>query len=173
MKLTGNDIRSQQFPIRVRGYDRPEVDAFLFAAADCLDKLAANNEELALQCADLFEQYNRLKKERDEARKVLASLKELQDEAAARAGETERKAEADAARILADAEREAARLRAEAAESRALRDDLLVDLCGMLRSQAQLLETESRRAGVDLARLLGERSGAVINLSKKAEGDAS
>lgn len=74
MKLTGSDIRSRAFSRRKRGYDRLEVDAFLFAAAEQVDRLVRENEQLGLQCADLFEEYNRLKKEHAEARKTLASL---------------------------------------------------------------------------------------------------
>lgn len=184
MKLTGSDIRSHAFSRRMRGYDRLEVDAFLFAAAEQVDRLVRENEQLGLQCADLFEEYNRLKKEHAEARKTLASLPALRDEASAWAGELVRKAEADADRILdeaesraarlrADAEREAARLRGEASALREARDNLFADFCATLRSQTRTLEEESRRAGVDLERLMGERSGTVINLSQKAEGDAS
>ena len=82
-------------------------------------------------------------------------------------------AESRAARLRADAEREAARLRGEASALREARDNLFADFCATLRSQTRTLEEESRRAGVDLERLMGERSGTVINLSQKAEGDAS
>ena len=44
MKLTGSDIRSRAFPRRMRGYDRLEVDAFLFAAAEQVDRLVRENE---------------------------------------------------------------------------------------------------------------------------------
>ena len=58
----------------MRGYDRPEVDAFLLRVAEQIDELAKKNEQLSLQCQDLFEQCADLRKERDDLRQTVASV---------------------------------------------------------------------------------------------------
>lgn len=185
LKLTGDDIRNREFPMKMRGYHPLEVDAFLLAAGGQVDALVRQNEELTQQCTHLFDQLGDLKKDHDNLQKALISVNELRDEAQARAQEAMRRAEEDAGRILreagaqaeemrADAERESARLQEEVSHLVQLRDKLLVDLCEMFRSHIRILEGESRRLGVDLANLLGEDgSENVVQLNQKAEGDGS
>lgn len=192
MKFTGNDVRSHGFSSKMRGYDRLEVDAFLFKVADWLDQSVRKNEQLSLQCKDLFEQYNGLREEHANLQKILISVNELKDQAAAKSGELVQKAEADAEGIIEEAGAEAERIRAKAeADTEKLReeiarlterrDKILTDLYETFLSQIRTLETEGVRMGVDLARLLeeggegapDEESENVIKLNQKAEGDAS
>ncbi len=192
MKFTGNDVRSHSFSSKIRGYDRLEVDAFLFKVADWLDQSVRKNEQLSLQCKDLFEQYNGLREEHANLQKILISVNELKDQAAAKSGELVQKAEADAEGIIEEAGAEAERIRAKAekdteglreeiARLTERRDKILTDLYETFLSQMRTLETEGVRMGVDLARLLEEGGGDapdeesenVIKLNQKAEGDAS
>ena len=192
MKFTGNDVRSHGFSSKMRGYDRLEVDAFLFKVADWLDQSVRKNEQLSLQCKDLFEQYNGLREEHANLQKILISVNELKDQAAAKSGELVQKAEADAEGIIEEAGAEAERIRAKAeADTEKLReeiarlterrDKILTDLYETFLSQIRKLETEGVRMGIDLARLLEEggegapdgESENVIKLNQKAEGDAS
>ncbi len=192
MKFSGNDVRSHSFSSKMRGYDRLEVDAFLFKVADWLDQSVRKNEQLSLQCKDLFDQYNRLREEHANLQKILISVNELRDQATARsdelvekaetdAEETIRKAEAEAEGIRAKAEKDIEKLREEIEGLTTQRDKILTDLYETFLSQIRTLETEGVRMGVDLARLLEEESEEVaeeesenvIKLNQKAEGDAS
>lgn len=192
MKFSGNDVRSHSFSSKMRGYDRLEVDAFLFKVADWLDQSVRKNEQLSLQCKDLFDQYNRLREEHANLQKILISVNELRDQATARsdelvekaetdAEETIRKAEAEAEGIRAKAEKDTEKLREEIEGLTTQRDKILTDLYETFLSQIRTLETEGVRMGVDLARLLEEESEEVaeeesenvIKLNQKAEGDAS
>lgn len=192
MKFSGNDVRSHSFSSKMRGYDRLEVDAFLFKVADWLDQSVRKNEQLSLQCKDLFDQYNNLREEHANLQKILISVNELRDQATARsdelvekaetdAEETIRKAEAEAERIRAKAEKDIEKLREEIEGLTTQRDKILTDLYETFLSQIRTLETEGVRMGVDLARLLEEESEEVaegesenvIKLNQKAEGDAS
>ncbi len=192
MKFSGNDVRSHSFSSKMRGYDRLEVDAFLFKVADWLDQSVRKNEQLSLQCKDLFDQYNRLREEHANLQKILISVNELRDQATARsdelvekaetdAEETIRKAEAEAEGIRAKAEKDTEKLREEIEGLTTQRDKILTDLYETFLSQIRTLETEGVRMGVDLARLLDEESEEVadeesenvIKLNQKAEGDAS
>ena len=192
MKFSGNDVRSHSFSSKMRGYDRLEVDAFLFKVADWLDQSLRKNEQLSLQCKDLFDQYNGLREEHANLQKILISVNELRDQATAKSGELVEKAETDAEELIKGAEAEAERIRAKAEKDietlreeigqlTAQRDNILTDLYETFFSQIRTLETEGVRMGVDLARLLEEESKDapdaesenVIKLNQKAEGDAS
>ncbi len=192
MKFSGNDVRSHSFSSKMRGYDRLEVDAFLFKVADWLDQSVRKNEQLSLQCKDLFEQYNSLREEHANLQKILISVNELRDQATAKSGELVEKAETDAEVLIQGAEAEAGRIRAKAEKDTEKlreeienlterRDKLLKEMYETFLSQIRTLETEGVRMGVDLVRLLEEESEEapeeesenVIKLNQKAEGDAS
>lgn len=192
MKYSGNDVRSHSFSSKMRGYDRLEVDAFLFKVADWLDQSVRKNEQLSLQCKDLFDQYNGLREEHANLQKILISMNELKDQATAKSGELVEKAETDAEALIeeanaeaegirAKAEKDIEKLRGEIAQLTAQRDKILADLYEAFLSQIQTLETQGVRMGVDLARLMeeasedvpDEESENVIKLNQKAEGDAS
>ena len=192
MKFSGNDVRSHSFSSKMRGYDRLEVDAFLFKVADWLDQSVRKNEQLSLQCKDLFEQYNNLREEHANLQKILISVNELRDQATAMSGElvekaetdaeeTIRKANAEAGRIRAKAEKDIEKLREEIESLTERRDKLLKEMYETFLSQIRTLETEGVRMGVDLVRLLEEESEEVVDeesenvikLNQKAEGDAS
>ena len=192
MKFVGNDIRSQRFQSKLRGYDRLEVDAFLFKVADSLDESVRKNEQLSLQCKDIFEQYNRLREEHANLQKILISVNELKDQATAKsdelvekagtdAGEIVKKANAEAEEIRAKAEKENEKLREEVLDIKDLRDKLLMELYETFLSQIRTLEIEGVRMGVDLPRRLDEEGEDVaeeedenvIQMNQKTEGDAS
>ena len=192
MKFTGNDVRSHSFSKKMRGYDRLEVDAFLFKVADWLDQSVRKNEQLSLQCKDLFEQYNGLREEHANLQKILISINELRDQATTKSGEMVEKAETDAEEIIKKANAEAGKIRKKAEkDTKKLREEiaslterrekLLTDLYETFLSQIRTLEIEGVRMGVDLTRLLEEESEEVadeesenvIKLNQKAEGDAS
>ena len=191
MKYTGHDVRSHRFSSKMRGYDRLEVDAYLFKVADWLDKSVRKNEQLSLQCKDLFDQYNGLREEHANLQKILISVNELRDQAAAKSGEMVEKAETDSEELINEAEAEAKKIRARAeqdteklreeiARLTEQRDKILADLYETFLSQIRTLEVEGVRMGVDLARLHeegeevpDEESENVIKLNQKAEGDAS
>ena len=192
MKFTGNDVRSHSFSKKMRGYDRLEVDAFLFKVADWLDQSVRKNEQLSLQCKDLFEQYNGLREEHANLQKILISINELRDQATAKSGEMVEKAETDSEEIIKKANAEAGKIRKKAEKDteklheevldiKDLREKLLTDLYETFLSQIRTLEIEGVRMGVDLTRLLEEESEEVadeesenvIKLNQQAEGDAS
>ncbi len=191
MKYTGHDVRSHRFSSKMRGYDRLEVDAYLFKVADWLDQSVRKNEQLSLQCKDLFDQYNGLREEHANLQKILISVNELRDQAAAKSGEMVEKAETDAEELINEAEVEAKKIRAKAAQDTEKlreeiarlteqRDKILADMYETFLSQIRTLEVEGVRMGVDLARLHeegeevpDEESENVIKLNQKAEGDAS
>ena len=183
MRLTGEDIRRQEFSVRLRGYNRLDVDAFLHAAADALDELVRRNEELEDRCGELDAQVHALKEREETLQKALVAVNDLREEANSRARELHQKAEREAERLAEDAEEAARRMREEAenevvrlkedAESLVHRQEKMVrSMLDTIRAQLRLAEQENERLSHELARLDGPEGGKVISLSK-AEGERS
>ncbi|MBI3127508.1 MAG: DivIVA domain-containing protein [Candidatus Tectomicrobia bacterium] len=181
MRMTGEDIRRQEFPIRLRGYNRLDVDAFLHAAADAVDELMRRNEELDGRCAELTAQVQALKEREETLQRALVAVNDLREEAGRRAQEIRQQAEREAERMAEEAEEAARRVR-EDAESEVVRmreeaeallhrqGKMVRSMLDTIRAQLRLAEQEDERLGHDLARLEGREGGKVISISK-AEGD--
>jgi len=70
MKITPLDIQQQTFQVKLRGYDREEVQEFLRCVSETVEELVKEN-------GDLKEQAGRLEKEVIELRKKEAGLNDL------------------------------------------------------------------------------------------------
>ncbi|MEK6712092.1 MAG: DivIVA domain-containing protein [Nitrospinota bacterium] len=184
MKLSGEDIRRQEFSVRLRGYDRLDVDAFVHAAADAVDEMRRRNEELEERCAELAAQVQAFKEREETLQRALVAVHGLREEANSRALALRQQAERDAERsaeeaeeaarrLREEAEGEAARLREEAAMLLHRQEKMVQSLLDTLRALLRLAEEEEARLGHDRARLQGREAGKVIALSTKAEGDRS
>lgn len=182
MKLTGFDIRKQEFPRRLRGYDKLDVDAFLQLIADTVDDLKRQNAELEDRCEHLEKKINDSQAREEQLQKTLQTVNDLRDEVRGQVERLIEEARAEAEQIVKNARGEAAflqesgemdiqRAHREVARLEEVRDRLFRDLAEMLRAHAHILEGESDRFGFDLARLAGEESGKIIPLSQKAEGE--
>ncbi len=168
--------------MRLRGYDRLDVDAFLHAVADVVDELIRRNEELEERCAELSGKVETMVAREETFQRALVAVNELREEANSRASALRQRAESDSERTLTDAEerarrireeaeREAERLRGEAADLAQLRERVIHSLSEMLRAQLRVVEEEAERLGLDLARLHGREGGKIVSISQKAEGD--
>src|ERR687891_34674 len=106
-EISAEGITKTEFPIRVRGYDKDEVDAFLAVVADEMRRLTAASKELAAQSEQPFKALG------SEAGKLLqmarAAADRISQEAQADASITRDRA----ADELAEAEDEGTRTRAE------------------------------------------------------------
>ena len=180
MKMNGADIRKQEFPVRLRGYDKLDVDAFMHLAADSVDELLRRNGEIEGRCAEMSGQIEGLKKREEELQKTLTAVSELREEAAKRTQLLVRQAETEAKRILAEAKEEGKktrqeaadhlhRLRRETSEVEYMRDKIVRELADLLRSHVGFLENEGERLGLDLSPIGREEGGKVIELSQKSE----
>lgn len=184
MRLTGSDIRKQEFPGRMRGYDKLDVDAFLQLTADTVDDLMRQNTELEDRCAHLAKKMGDSQAREEQLQKTLQTVNDLRDEVRGQAERLLEETRAEAERILKSARGEAAllqesgerdtqRAHREVARLEEVRDRLFRDLSEMIRAHARMLEGESDRFGLDLSRLAGEESGKIIPLGQKAEGERS
>jgi cell division initiation protein len=183
MRLTGEEIRRQEFSVRLRGYNRLDVDAFMHAAADSVDDLLRRNDELEERCAELAAQVKALTEREETLQRALVAVNELREEANARARELREKAEREAERmaeeaeetaqrVREDAENEAIRWREEAAALAHRQEKMVRSMQDTLRAQLRLAEEEDERLRHDLARLESREGGKIITFSK-VEGERS
>lgn len=184
MKLTGIDIRTQEFSKKLRGYDTLDVNAFLQVVADEVDHLNARFEELSERNADISRELEALHEKESRLEKSLQAVNELREEVKTRSdavlensrAESERmtkQAGEEASRIIKEAEWNARRLKEEVAALEKLRDKTLKDLAGLLRTQTHLLESEAQRLDIDLSDLAAPGGANVVPINKKAEGEGS
>lgn len=184
MKLTGEEIRRREFSVKLRGYDRLDVEAFLHATADAVDELNRRNEELEERCAELDAQVQAFREREETLRRALAAVSELREEANSRSQALRQRAERDAERtaeeaeeaarrLCEEAERDAARVREETAALAHRQEKMIRSMLDTIRAQLRLAEEEDERLAHDLARLQGREGGKVISLNTKAEGERS
>ena len=181
MKLTGADIRRQDFPRKMRGYDPFDVDAFLQVVADTADQLNMKNEELTEEVVELDKKVAEMQHQRDQLERSLQAVNDLREEvrtrteallenALAEAEQIMNLAEEDSSRIRQEAEWNSRRLREETSSLEKLRDKTIRDFAELLGTQTRLLANEAERMGVDI---LAADSGKVVPINHKAEGEGS
>lgn len=182
MKLSGTEIRSQGFPLKMRGYSKLDVDAFLQQVGDAVDGLIRKNEEQADQIAELVSRIKEVEEREALLESSLQAINELRGEMRARtdsllqAAQSEakgriRQAEEEATRIREKAEWNVRRLKEEVESLENLRQRALMDFVAFLRSQHQLLKSEADRLGVELSPVPEGEEGKVVSINKKAEGE--
>ncbi len=184
MKMTGTDIRTQEFPKKLRGYDTLDVNAFLQFVADEVDHQNARYEELSEQNTEISHKLEALQDKESRLEGSLQAVNELREEVKTRSeaalvnsrAESERvikQAGDEASRILQEAEWNSRRLKEEIASLEKLRDKTLKDLAGLLRTQTSLLENEAERLDIDISDLAAPGGTNVFPIKKKAEGEGS
>ena len=184
MKMTGNDIRTQEFPKKLRGYDTLDVNAFLQFVADELDHQNARFKELSEHNAEISQ---KLKASQDKESRLEGSLQavnELREEVKTRSeaaleysrADSERmvkQAGEEASRIIEEAEWKSRRLNEEVSSLEKLRDKTLKDLAGLLRTQTSLLESEAQRLDIYISDIAAPGGTNVFPINKKAEGEGA
>ncbi len=101
MSLTPQDIQSQQFAARFRGYDMDEVDEFLERVADEMLTLIQENKQLKERIDGLKRDLATYRDQERSFQKAIISAQQIADE-------MKEKSEAEARAIVEDAKQEAA-----------------------------------------------------------------
>lgn len=157
MTLTPQDVHSQTFRERIRGYSEEEVDEFMARVADAL-AILTNERDEALARAEALESRTGDTDEADLLKRTLMTaeraaqhtLAEARDEAEQLLAEAREAADrlVEQARADADAEREQARrgadrIRQAVGDLRAFRDDYLDRVRSVVAEQLSMLERMS------------------------------
>jgi cell division initiation protein len=136
LRLTARDLKEQQFPRRLRGYDPEDVHRFLAAAAEDLGAIEAERDQLKRRVADLEEELGEL---RDKERSLVDAMllaSEAGEVAQRRADTLLAEAEARRQELIRDAEMRCRELLAEATTRR---HELALEVEGLVSRRSYLL----------------------------------
>ncbi|MBI3458627.1 MAG: DivIVA domain-containing protein [Candidatus Rokubacteria bacterium] len=145
MRLSAMDIRQQQFAVKLfRGFDPPEVDAFLEEVADDWEELVKENNLLKEQLATLEDHK---KATEDQNRTLQESLilaqkmaEEFKENSRRAAEIVLREAQLQVEKLLEQARQEQTKLFTEIAALKQQRRQLAEELLATLRMHQRLIE---------------------------------
>jgi cell division initiation protein len=153
MRISALDIRQQQFSVRMRGFDRQEVEAFLDDVAEDYESVVKENAILKEQLATLEERSRNITEHERTLQETLVTTHRLTEEmkqaAKREADMIVRDAEMRGEKML-DAQRtEEARLKQDLSALKRTRAQLVEELRGVLIRYDRLLESDMRGDGGD------------------------
>jgi cell division initiation protein len=151
MRISALDIRQQQFSVRMRGFDRQEVEAFLDDVAEDYESVVKENALLKEQLAALEERSRNITEHERTLQETLVTTHRLTEEmkqAAKREAEIiVRDAEMRGEKML-DAQRtEEARLKQDLAALKRTRAQLVEEIRGTLSRYDRLLDADAGKDG--------------------------
>ncbi len=166
----------------MRGYSKLDVDAFLQLVGDTVDGMTHRHGELMDRVVEMEAKVKKVGERETLLENSLQAITDLREEMKGRtdsllkAAQSEsrakiRQAEDEATRIREEAEWSVRRLREEGESLENTRHRALTDFVEFLRSQHMNLESEASRLGVELSPIMGEGSGKVVSIKKKADGE--
>jgi cell division initiation protein len=145
MKLTPQDILSQKFSIRVKGFDKEEVNHFLIQIAEVLENEILERETLKKELDKNKEKLLQLKKREDVLRDTLVSAQKFSHEIKMNAErESElviKEAEIKAEAIINNAINRQRELQEEIRNLKFKRVEIENDIVNMLNSLKELIES--------------------------------
>jgi cell division initiation protein len=129
MKVTPQEIRQQQFPVRLRGFDPAAVDAFLEMVASTLEELVKENNQLRQALAGKEGEIRTLRAQEGDWQKVLVAVQQTAEELIARG-------EQQAQQLVVEAEFKAQQMLMKAEKRRAA---IMQDVQALARRKYQLV----------------------------------
>ena len=148
MRISALDIRQQQFTVRMRGFDRQEVEAFLDDVAEDYESVVKENAILKEQLAALEDRSRNIQEHERTLQDTLVTTHRLTEEmkqAAKRESEMiVRDAEMRGEKMSEATRAEEARLKQELAALRRTRAQLVEELRGTLARYDRMLSSEAK-----------------------------
>jgi len=148
MRISALDIRQQQFTVRMRGFDRQEVEVFLDDVAEDYESVVKENAILKEQLATLEDRSRNITEHERTLQDTLVTTHRLTEEmkqAAKRESEMiVRDAEMRGEKMSEAARAEEARLKQELAALRRTRAQLVEELRGTLARYDRMLSSEAK-----------------------------
>ncbi len=145
MKLTPQEILTQKFNMRVKGYDKDEVAAFLGQVAEMLEHDSLEKDELKKEVDRLKKFLAKFEKREDILRDTLIAAQKFSEEIKMNARrEAElviKEAEIKAEDIIGSAMNRQRELREEVRNLKFKRQEIESDLLNMLNSLKELIES--------------------------------
>ena len=145
MKITPQDIQTQEFNVKVKGYDREEVSQFLKQAAQILEKEILDNGKLKKELEKLKDSLLKFEKREDVLRDTLISAQKFSSEIKVNSErEAEliiKEAEIKAEEIINNALSRHKELKEEIRNLKFKRKEIESDIINMLNSLKELIES--------------------------------
>ncbi len=145
MKLTPQDILSQKFTIKVKGYDKDEVNQLMVQAAQSLENEVLDRENMKKELERVREKLSQLQKREDVLRETLISAQKFSHEiklnAQREADLVVKEAEIKAETIINSAIDRQRELKDEIRNLKFKRVEIENDIVGMLNSLRELIES--------------------------------
>ncbi len=167
MKITPLDIQQMVFRVRLRGFDRDEVNRFLEEVAQTVESLNRENSTLRERLASLEQQVAELKRTEITLSNTLVSAQSLADD-------VKRSAQRDAELIVKEAELKAGELfrqaRVELAETQRDLSMLRKQRLLMVERMKATLHTFERMLDVEVSEAYQDHGEAT---EEKMEGESS
>ena len=145
MKLTPQEILTQQFGVKVKGYDRDEVKNFLVQVAETLENEIQENEKLKKKLEKVSENLLKFEKREDILRDTLVSAQkfsaEIKNNSQKESELIIKEAEMKAEEIMKSAIDRQKDLKEEIRSLKFKRREIETDLVNMLNSLKELIES--------------------------------
>ncbi|UCH77393.1 MAG: DivIVA domain-containing protein [Candidatus Coatesbacteria bacterium] len=155
MKITPQDIHSQEFRRSLRGYDMDEVDAFLAQVADELETYAQENLQLKDRIKVLEERVAEYQNLDERLKDTLLTAQEMKDEIAKasqhKVEAAVNQARGEAQRIVADAHKKLIAIQSQVDELRRYRDSFIIRYKAFLDQQYHFLADYAKSEGAGAA----------------------
>ncbi len=148
MKITPQDILSQKFDIKMKGYDKDEVNQFLMQIAEMLESEILDREQVKKELDKVKEKLAKFEKREDVLRDTLISAQKFSHEIKLNAErESElviKEAEIKAEAIINNAINRQRDLKEEIRNLKFKRTEIENDIINMLSSLKELIESYRR-----------------------------
>lgn len=155
MKISPQDINTQEFRRSLRGYDMDEVDAFLAQVADELEVHIQENLHLKDRIKVLEERVAEYQKLDERLKETLVTAQEMKEEIAKasqhRVEAAAAQARAEAQSIVADAHKKLVRIQAQVDDLRRYRDSFIIRYKAFLDQQYRFLADYAKSEGAGAA----------------------
>lgn len=155
MKISPQDINTQEFRRSLRGYDMDEVDAFLAQVADELEVHLQENLHLKDRIKVLEERVAEYQKLDERLKETLVTAQEMKEEIAKasqhKVEAAAAQARAEAQSIVADAHKKLVRIQAQVDDLRRYRDSFIIRYKAFLDQQYRFLADYAKSEGAGAA----------------------
>ncbi len=155
MKITPQDINTQEFKRSLRGYDMDEVDAFLTQVADELEARIQENLQLKDQVKVLEDRIGEYRRLDQRLKDTLVTAQEMKEEITKasqhRVEAAAAQARAEAQRIVADAHKQLVRIQSQVDDLKRYRDSFVIRYKAFLDQQYRFLADYAKSEGAGAA----------------------
>jgi cell division initiation protein len=151
MKITPQDIHSQEFRRSLRGYDMDEVDAFLTQVADEIEAHVQESLQLKDRIKVLEERVTEYRQLDQRLKDTLVTAQEMKEEIAKvsqhKVEAAAAQARVEAQQIVADAHKKLVRIQSQVDELRRFRDSFIIRYKAFLDQQYRFLADYAKSEG--------------------------